>query len=254
VVTCAVLVSAMAAGAKKKPEAPRLIVVGPMNRPLLVADLAGALRTPVLVYSDAAVEEYVPDLTGPEWVQENGKLFVDSGKYETLFYSYDVKRKTNARVLLAVDTRGDTVTAKSPAGENPMTMPLAKAEPKIGQAVTAITAIIKTEVGKYYGKADKPPQASLSNSATYKPPRTIHSVDPQFSEEARAERFSGTVLLGLIVDENGAPRKIRVIKSVGHGLDEQALIALQQYRFAPGTKDGKPVAMWIQVEISFLYH
>lgn len=84
-----------------------------------------------------------------------------------------------------------------------------------------------------------------------KPPVVIHSVDAEFSDEARAERVEGVVLISTIVDEQGMPTEIRVERSAGHGLDENAVAAVSQYRFRPATLDGRPIATRIRIEVSF---
>jgi TonB family protein len=58
-------------------------------------------------------------------------------------------------------------------------------------------------------------------------------------------------MISVIVDAHGYPRNPRVIRSLGMGLDEKALDAVQKYRFKPATKDGKPVAVMIGVEVDF---
>jgi TonB family protein len=55
----------------------------------------------------------------------------------------------------------------------------------------------------------------------------------------------------MVVDANGNLRGIKVERSLGHGLDEKAIEAVQQWRFKPGTKDGQPAAVAINVEVSF---
>ena len=84
-----------------------------------------------------------------------------------------------------------------------------------------------------------------------RPPSVIYSVDPEFSEEARKAKFSGNVLVDLIVDENGLPSHVRVARGVGMGLDEKAVEAVRQYKFKPATKDGKPVKVELTVEVNF---
>ena len=82
-------------------------------------------------------------------------------------------------------------------------------------------------------------------------PVPIYRPDPIFSEEARKARWQGEVLLELVVDETGKPRDIRVVKSLGLGLDEEAIKAVSSWRFKPGTKDGKPVTVEAQIEVNF---
>jgi len=86
-----------------------------------------------------------------------------------------------------------------------------------------------------------------------KPPVVIRSVVPEFSDEARAERVEGVVLISTIVDTQGMPTEIRVERSIGHGLDEKAVAAVSQYRFRPATLDGKPIAVRIRIEVSFRF-
>ncbi len=82
-------------------------------------------------------------------------------------------------------------------------------------------------------------------------PMAINTVNADFSDEARRERFEGVILVSLIVNEEGLPVDLQVVRPAGHGLDEKALEAVKQYRFQPAIRDGKPVAVRIRVEISF---
>jgi len=82
-------------------------------------------------------------------------------------------------------------------------------------------------------------------------PIAIYRPDPDFSDEARKARLQGTVVLDIIVDETGKARNIRVRQSLGLGLDEQAIKTLQLWRFKPGTKGGRPVAVWATVHVGF---
>ncbi len=83
------------------------------------------------------------------------------------------------------------------------------------------------------------------------PPVPIYRVEPEFSELAREANFEGTVLLKAIVGADGLIQEPSIVKPVGMGLDEAALAALQQWRFKPGKKDGEPVRVYVQVEITF---
>jgi len=82
-------------------------------------------------------------------------------------------------------------------------------------------------------------------------PTLIFKVEPEYSEEARKAKFQGTVILYVVVDEKGMPRNLKVIRPLGLGLDEKAIEAVQKWRFKPGTKDGKPVAVAAQIEVNF---
>jgi protein TonB len=82
-------------------------------------------------------------------------------------------------------------------------------------------------------------------------PKAIYAPDPEYSEEARKAKFQGTCVLWLIVGPDGRPRDIRVQRTLGLGLDEKAIEAVKTWRFDPALKDGKPVAVQINVEVSF---
>ena len=82
-------------------------------------------------------------------------------------------------------------------------------------------------------------------------PIVIYKVEPEYSEEARKPRFQGTVVLLIVVDEQGRARDVRVIRPLGLGLDQKALEAIQQWKFNPGRKNGKPVPVQATVEVNF---
>jgi protein TonB len=90
-----------------------------------------------------------------------------------------------------------------------------------------------------------------SIGAGVRAPKVLVQVDPEFSEEARKQKFSGNVLVRLIVDEQGNPSHVRVLRGVGLGLDEKAVEAVRQYKFRPATKDGKPVKVELSVDVRF---
>ena len=82
-------------------------------------------------------------------------------------------------------------------------------------------------------------------------PRAIYEPDPEYSDEARKAKYQGIVVLSLIVDRSGNARNIRIMRALGMGLDEKAIDAVQKWRFAPGMKDGHPVAVQVNVEVNF---
>jgi len=82
-------------------------------------------------------------------------------------------------------------------------------------------------------------------------PKVIYDPEPEYSPEARAAKYQGTVKLWAIIGADGRPRNLSVERSLGMGLDEKALEAVRTWRFHPATKDGQPVAVQIEVEVSF---
>ena len=82
-------------------------------------------------------------------------------------------------------------------------------------------------------------------------PSVIFKVDPEYSEEARKAKYSGTVMLAVVVDIEGHARDIHVVKSLGMGLDEKAIEAVQKWKFKPGMKGGQAVNVRATIEVNF---
>jgi TonB family protein len=84
-------------------------------------------------------------------------------------------------------------------------------------------------------------------------PRVVKEVKPAYTSEAMQAKVHGSVWLKAVVLDNGKVGEITIDKSLDqeHGLDEAAVTALRQWEFTPGTKDGKPVAVEITVELTF---
>jgi TonB family protein len=83
------------------------------------------------------------------------------------------------------------------------------------------------------------------------PPVPIYKPEPEFSEEARKAKYQGVCTLGLIVGTDGRPSNIRVLSSLGMGLDEKAIEAVKNWKFEPAMKDGHPVRVEVAVEVDF---
>lgn len=82
-------------------------------------------------------------------------------------------------------------------------------------------------------------------------PQLVFKVEPEYSEEARKAKFQGTVVLYVVVDEKGLPRDLKVVRPLGLGLDEKAVEAVIKWRFKPGYKNGRPVAVAATIEVNF---
>jgi TonB family protein len=81
--------------------------------------------------------------------------------------------------------------------------------------------------------------------------RPIYQKNPEYTEEARRAGISGTVMLALTIDINGVAHDIRVLQPLGHGLDEKAVGAVQQWKWEPALEDGKPIESKIAIGVEF---
>ncbi|HZS29505.1 MAG TPA: energy transducer TonB [Candidatus Angelobacter sp.] len=82
-------------------------------------------------------------------------------------------------------------------------------------------------------------------------PKPVHTPDPEYSEQARRAGIAGDVLLWLVVDEQGKVVRIRVMRCLGAGLDERAVQTVSTWRFEPAQRDGQPVAVQLNVDVTF---
>jgi TonB family protein len=98
--------------------------------------------------------------------------------------------------------------------------------------------------------APPPPGTYRIGGGVSAPVPTVRA-DPEYSEEARKAKWQGAVLLQVVIDENGVPQNIQVVRPLGMGLDQKAIEAVQKWRFKPGLKDGQPVSVTANMEINF---
>jgi protein TonB len=82
-------------------------------------------------------------------------------------------------------------------------------------------------------------------------PRPVYSPNPEYVDKARREKITGNVTLSMTVTAEGKVRDLKITKGLDKGLDKQALAAVSTWRFEPATKDGKPVAVHINVDVTF---
>ena len=82
------------------------------------------------------------------------------------------------------------------------------------------------------------------------PPRVTKQVSPNY-KTARGVRLEGSVTVGLIVSSQGVPRDVRIVKGIDKDVDQSAVDAVRQWRFAPARKDDKAIAVRVSLEIDF---
>ena len=84
-------------------------------------------------------------------------------------------------------------------------------------------------------------------------PELIHRTPPQYSAEAMRAKLQGVAVLSGVVGVDGTLHDIRVVRSLdaAFGLDGEAIKCVRQWRFRPGTRQGKPVAVYVTIEVAF---
>lgn len=83
------------------------------------------------------------------------------------------------------------------------------------------------------------------------PPRPTYSPDPAYPVKERNTGHEGSVGILLVVDSEGVPTDISVSRSLSPAFDTAALEAVKAWRFAPATKNGKPITAKIDLQVDF---
>lgn len=98
-----------------------------------------------------------------------------------------------------------------------------------------------------------PPHAPTPSriGAGVKPPAVISKQEPEYNNLARLVKIQGTVVLGLVVNTDGMPQDFRLLRSVGFGLDEEAVRVVKAWRFRPGFRDETAVAVQVTIEVNY---
>jgi len=90
-----------------------------------------------------------------------------------------------------------------------------------------------------------------------KPPAVIFKKDTDVQEKKPSEEkkgkksFEGTTVVNAIVGSDGQVCDAKIVRSAGKDFDEKALEAVKQWKFKPAEKNGKPVAVYLNLEITF---
>ena len=83
------------------------------------------------------------------------------------------------------------------------------------------------------------------------PPRLLREVKADYTEQARRAGITGDVVLEIVVRRDGSVGDVRVLKGLGGGLNDRAVQAVRQWRFAPATRLGSPVDVVVEVAVEF---
>lgn len=107
-----------------------------------------------------------------------------------------------------------------------------------------------------FGDSDPAPVAAKVKpaadiAATTAPPEITSKPTPTYTEEARKLRIEGEVLLEVVFEASGKLHVVRIVRGLGHGLDEAARQAAEQIRFKPALRDGRPADSTAVLHIVF---
>jgi TonB family protein len=112
---------------------------------------------------------------------------------------------------------------------------------------------------KYKGTGDTNDAASFVCSekpvkvadSSIKPPRALRTPEPKYSKSAKEQRIEGIVVVDITIGSNGQVSDPKVVRPLEPSLDANAIEAVKKWEFVPAIKDGRPVAVRMNIEISY---
>lgn len=130
-------------------------------------------------------------------------------------------------------------TLLSPATATPTPKPVPPGTPTTNEAAAKTLGTVEPPGGIYSG-SDVTQKALI-----------VSKPQPQYTEEARKNQITGTVVLGAVFGADGEVKNIRTVSGLPFGLTARAVEAARLIKFTPAIKDGRPVSMYIQLEYEF---
>jgi TonB family protein len=162
--------------------------------------------------------------------------------------------------LLPTEQLDAAFTASVKNGTDPLKLTISQSQPEQGCGENSHHLFFNTDVTI---PVTSLPPATISSLGTgegggvfqvggsVSPPRVVHKTEPDFPEETRKAGHQGTVVIRAVIGQDGSVHDPRVVRSLGWGLDEKALEAVRHWTFTPATKDGRKVAVYVDIEVNF---
>lgn len=101
-------------------------------------------------------------------------------------------------------------------------------------------------------QSGSPPKVVVSGSdLEVSPPKLVRWVTADLSHEGRIAHYRGVCVVSLVVDTEGRPQNVHVIRPIGMDLEANAIQAAKHFRFIPAMGKGKPVPVKVTVEVPF---
>lgn len=126
---------------------------------------------------------------------------------------------------------------------------------------SAVVLFVIVAAGQQPCRPQRPTAMTPFDTCKYLPlgsgihaPRPVSAPDPQLPEAARKANLNGNVVVALAINEKGSVNDVKVVRSSDRRFEPNAIDAVKQWEFAPATKDGKPMAVQMNAEISFELH
>jgi len=112
-------------------------------------------------------------------------------------------------------------------------------------------------VGEGLGPGIGPGSGGGTGGGAYRPgsgvdaPRLVKEVRALYTDDARRRGIEGDVVLEVIVTQSGSVDRVKVVRGLGSGLDQNAMAAVRQWRFNPARRQGVPVDAVLEISVEF---
>jgi len=217
--------------------------------PLTVKPEAAPQRTRIgngnSVPNNAVIPPQVLESSKPEYTQEGVEANVEG--IVTLEGHVDIQGKVSGlRVIKGLGYGLDQKAIDAVLGW--------KFRPALrkGTPVEAITQIeVDFRIPPWFRPVPKDDEPAIRISPGVTPPTVIFRVEPQYTPEARAAKYRGTVVVAATIHKDGTLTVDKVLQELDYGLTPNAIEALEQWKFKPGTRNGEPVSVSLNIEVNF---
>ena len=116
---------------------------------------------------------------------------------------------------------------------------------------TKLNADIESSTARFLGLLREGSEKSYRVPLDDRRPQLLYGGRPSYSEEARQKKIQGSVFFRVRIDADGTLGPVRVMRGLGHGLDESAVISMKRTLWLPAVKDGVFVQYWSAPEMEF---
>jgi TonB family protein len=228
-------------------------------------DLARAARSAALERSDPKEAQSLIDSALKRWERDQEPHDADYGRALDLSGMLAQHRKADLATVVeplyrealdVFDHEGSAV----PQNDTALALELeARALGDLGRLLDAAALkdrAFRIRSGSVHDMKSHPPAPTVTGPVSrigggIKAPQVISKREPAYTNLARLLKVQGTVIVEVVVGADGTAQAFRLLRSLGFGLDEEAVRTVQEWRFQPATRDGNAVAVFASIEVNF---
>jgi len=94
-------------------------------------------------------------------------------------------------------------------------------------------------------------EQAIALTSDITPPQLIEVATPDYTPEGRKNKIEGSVTMAIVIDKKGDVIDAQLVKGLGYGLDENAIVAVKVWKYRPAERNGEPVAVKMEVTVDY---